>query len=156
MYAAANPAFTKRRCRPPKPEVPKWSVNATTISRAEKAHQKKKAHNISENPLDGWVFVGHPAGVPAKMCFSVSFSIVNHRKSLGHRPVYPCLSCRVSQGHPAGVPGIFSSLCACFFPDNLGVAKPEPLRGPLGGFPVKLFRETRQESLATMPSRNAL
>ena len=30
----------------------------------------------------------------------------NNRKSLGHWPVEPCLSHRVSQGHPAGVPGI--------------------------------------------------
>ena len=40
--------------------------------------------------------LGHPAGVPAKMPFSVSFSKVNNRKSLGHRPVDPCLSRRMS------------------------------------------------------------
>ena len=50
--------------------------------------------------------LGHPAGVPAKMAFSVRFSIANSRKSLGHRPVNPCLSRRVSQGHPADVPGV--------------------------------------------------
>ena len=51
------------------------------------------------------------------MPFSVC--VANDRKSLGHRPVDPCLSRRVSQGHPAGVPGIFLSLCALFFPDLL-------------------------------------
>ena len=35
-----------------------------------KAH-KKKSNKISENPLDGRVSLGHPAGVPAKMPFSV-------------------------------------------------------------------------------------
>ena len=50
--------------------------------------------------------LGHPAGVPAKRPFSVNFSTVNNRKSLGHRPVDPCLSRRVSLGHPAGVPAI--------------------------------------------------
>ena len=62
--------------------------------------------------------LGHPAGVPAKVPFSVRFSIVNNRKSPGHRPVDPCLSRRVSPGHPAGVPGIFLSLCALFFPEK--------------------------------------
>ena len=39
---------------------------------------------------------------------------------LGHRPVGPCLSRRVSLEHPAGVPGIFLlSLCALCFPDVL-------------------------------------
>ena len=34
------------------------------------------------------------------------------KKSLGHRPVDPCLSHRVPQGHPAGVPTIFlNSMC---------------------------------------------
>ena len=33
-------------------------------------------------------------------------------KSLGHRPVDPCLSRWVSQGHPAGVPRICLILCA--------------------------------------------
>ena len=41
-----------------------------------------------------------------------------HGKSMGHRPVDPCLSRRVSQKHPAGVPRIFLSLCASFFPDR--------------------------------------
>ena len=81
--------------------------------------------------------LGHPAGVPAKMPFSVRFSIVNNRKSPGHRPVDPCLSRRVSQGHPAGVPGIFLSLCA------LG-KKPPDNGGPrttffLGGVPFVRF-----------------
>ena len=35
-------------------------------------------------------------GVPAKLPFSVSFSMVNSRKTLGHRPVDPCLSRRMS------------------------------------------------------------
>ena len=51
--------------------------------------------------------LGHPAGVLAIMPFAVSFSILNNRKSAGHRLVDPCLSRRVSQRHPAGVPGIF-------------------------------------------------
>ena len=51
------------------------------------------------------------------MAFFVHFSIANDRKFLGHRPVDPCLFCRVSQGHPVGVPGVFLSLCALFFPD---------------------------------------
>ena len=67
--------------------------------------------------MDGRVSLGHPAGVPAKMPFSGRFSIVDNRKFLGHRPVDPRLSRRVSQGHAAGVPGIFLSLCALFFPD---------------------------------------
>ena len=44
-----------------------------------------------------------------------SSSIVNNRKFLGHRPVDPCLSRRVSQGHPAGVPGSFLGLCVRSF-----------------------------------------
>ena len=46
--------------------------------------------------------LGHPAGVPAKMPFPFRFSIVNNRKSLGHRPVSR---------------GFCLSLCALFFPD---------------------------------------
>ena len=57
---------------------------------AKKAH-KKKSYKISENPLEGRVSLEHPAGVPAKMPLSVRFSIANNRKSLGHRPVDPCL-----------------------------------------------------------------
>ena len=52
--------------------------------------------------------------------FSVRFSIVNNRKCLGHRPVDPYLSRRVSQGHPTGVPRIFFILCAFFFPESKG------------------------------------
>ena len=51
---------------------------------------------------------GHLAGVPAKNALFCQFSKrKTDRKSLGHRPVDPCLSRRVSQGHPAGVPGLF-------------------------------------------------
>ena len=56
--------------------------------------------------MDGRVSLGHPADVPAKMAFSVRFSIVINRKSLGHRMVDPLLS----HGHPAGVSGIFLKL----------------------------------------------
>ena len=75
---------------------------------AEKAHKKKHTHThqkkkASENPLDGQVSLGHVASVPAKSPFPVSVSQVNSRKSLGHGPVQPCLSCRVSQEHPASV-----------------------------------------------------
>ena len=84
--------------------TPKGSYSTT---REQKRQIRKKSHKISENPLDGLVFVGHPAGVPAKMPFSVRLSIRNNRKCLGHRPVDPCLSRWVSQKHPAGVPGIF-------------------------------------------------
>ena len=100
----------------------------------EKAH-KEKSHELSENPLDGRVSQGHPAGVPAKVLFSVRFSIVNNRKSLGHRPVDPCLSRRVSQGHPAGVPriGFSFTLCAFSFPDFLKrVQRESPKEGVQG------------------------
>ena len=59
----------------------------------------------------------HPAGVPTKLPFSLSFCKVDNRKSLGHRPVDPCLSRRVSQGQPAGVPRILLILRACYFPE---------------------------------------
>ena len=52
---------------------------ATVFGTPKKAH-KKKSHKISEKPLDGQVSLG--------------------RKSLGHRPVDPCLSRRVSPGTP--------------------------------------------------------
>ena len=70
------------------------------IQGAERAH-KNKSHKISGNPVDGRVSLGHPAGVPAKMPFSV---ITSNRKSLEHRLVDPCLSRWVSQRHP-GTPG---------------------------------------------------
>ena len=65
------------------------------------------------------------------MRFSVRFSLVNNSKSLGHRPVDPCLSRRVSQGHPAGVPGISLKFMCPFsgittyhkFLENFAVAK---------------------------------
>ena len=51
---------------------------------------------------------GTPSQCPGK---NVSFSIENNRKSLGHRPVDPCLSRQgVSQGFSL-------SLCALFFPE---------------------------------------
>ena len=85
---------------------------------AENAHKNKHkqwhththTHKASENPLDAQVTLGHVGGVPAKLPISVSVSQVNNRKSLGHRPVEPCLSCHVSQEHPASV-GIFLSFC---------------------------------------------
>ena len=85
--------------------APKTAVPTTT--RAQKRHIRKKSHKFSENPLDGRVSLGHPAGVPGKMAFSERFSIVIHRNFLGHRSVDPRLSRRMSLGHPAGVPGIF-------------------------------------------------
>ena len=56
------------------------------ISGADEAH-KKKTHKISENPLGDRVSLKHPAGVPAKMPFSVRFSIAKNRTSLKHWPV---------------------------------------------------------------------
>ena len=61
-----------------------------------KTHNRNQ-HEISENPLTGTA--GRHPGKNAPFC---QFSILNNRKSLGHWPVDPCLSCRVSQGHPAG------------------------------------------------------
>ena len=46
--------------------------------------------------------------------FSVGFSILSNRKSLGQRPVDPCLSSWVSQEHPAVAPRIFWILCVFF------------------------------------------
>ena len=62
---------------------------------------------------------GTPGRCPGKnalfcQCF---YSIVSDSKSLGRRPVDPCLSRRASQGHPASVPRIFlqfMSLKVCF------------------------------------------
>ena len=62
-------------------------TSITAYTELKTAH-KKKSHKISENPLDDRVSLGHPACVLAKM----SFFLVNNRKSLGHRPVDPCLS----------------------------------------------------------------
>ena len=64
--------------------------------------------------------LGHPAGVPGKMAFSVRFSIAINRTSLGHRPVEIRLSRRVSQGHPAGVPGIFLKFMCPFLSSRNG------------------------------------
>ena len=46
-------------------QPPAWYLTSLPQG-AEKAHYKKKSHNISEKPLDGRV-LGHPAGAPAKM-----------------------------------------------------------------------------------------
>ena len=54
---------------------------------------QEKSHKFPENRLNGRVSLGHPAGVTARLPFSVSFSEANNRTSLGHRPVDPCLSC---------------------------------------------------------------
>ena len=61
------------------------------------------SHYISDYPLDGKVSLKYPAGVLAKCPFLSVFS----RKSLGRRPVDPCLCRWVSQGHPADVPRSF-------------------------------------------------
>ena len=58
--------------------------------------------------------LGHPAGVPAKVPFSVISSIANQRKSLGHQLVDLCLSRQMPQGHPASVPGIFFQFMCLF------------------------------------------
>ena len=71
--------------------------------------------------------LGHPAGVPGKMAFSVRFYIAINRKSLGHRPVDPRLSRRVSQGHPAGVPGIFLKFMCPFLSGCQGIPTLAPL-----------------------------
>ena len=77
----------------------------TTSNGWSRALLESRKHKASENPLHGRVCPGHPAGVPPKVTFRVSFSKVKNRKSLGHQPVDPCLSRRMFQGHPAVVPG---------------------------------------------------
>ena len=89
-------------------------------SREQKRHIRKNHINFLKTSWMAGCPWKTPAGVPAKMPFSVRFSILHNKKSLGHGPVDPCLSRRVSQGHPAGVPGIFLSLCALFFPEIQG------------------------------------
>ena len=81
---------------------------------------------------------GYPWGNAAKMPFSVRFSVVNNRKSPGHRPVDPRLSRRVSQGHRAGVLGIFLSLCALFFPDSGIRSIPAPAASRGGAIPLSV------------------
>ena len=49
---------------------------------AAKAH-KKKSHKFSESLLYGRVSLGHPAGVPATLPFSVNFSKEEQQKILG-------------------------------------------------------------------------
>ena len=66
------------------PRTPPWRVRPLGV-RPTKAH-KKKSNEISESPLDSQVSQGHPAGVPANLPFSVTFSKVNNRKFLGRRP----------------------------------------------------------------------
>ena len=102
-------------------------------------------------PLKFWT-AGCPCGTrpmsQQKLPFSVNFPIVNNRKFLGHRPVDPCLSRRVSLGHPAGVPAIFLSLYAFFYflsfrPEGPGRDGPGCLRlccGRFGGYVVCCLR----------------
>ena len=64
---------------------------------AEKAH-KQKSLEISEKPLDSRVSLGHPAGVPAKIPFSVQF-----HKTKQHE--IPWSTDWYTPVCPAGVPG---------------------------------------------------
>ena len=77
-------------------------------SREQKRHIRKESHGRPGVPghLDSRVSLSRQKGP------FLSFSTVNNRKSLGHRPVDPCLSRRVSQG-------FFVILCAFFFPEYL-------------------------------------
>ena len=74
-------------------------LDSLSKDREQTRHMRKKSHKISEKPLDGR---------------AVRFSKANDRKSLGHWPVDPCLSCRVCQEHPAGVPGNFIKFMCLF------------------------------------------
>ena len=60
-------------------------------------------------PWDAWPVSRHKNA----LFFPVFYA--KQQGSLGHRPVDPCLSRRVSQEHPAGVPRIVLVLCAFFF-----------------------------------------
>ena len=77
------------------------------LNREQKRHIRKNHINFLKTSwMAGCPWDTRP--VSRQKCpFLSVFSIVNNKKSLGHRPVDPCLSRRVSQGHPAGVPGIF-------------------------------------------------
>ena len=89
---------------------------------AKGTQQKRHIRTNHINFLKSQWTVGCPWGTrpvsrQKQMRSSVSFSIGNNRKSLGDRPVEPCLSPppRVFQGHPAGVPRIvLKFLCASF------------------------------------------
>ena len=68
----------------------------TNFRFGEKAKARKKKHIKLLKPCERpGVLPGHPVS-RQKMSFSVTFSKVNNRKSLGHRPVNPFLSHRVS------------------------------------------------------------
>ena len=89
-----------------------------SFNRKQKRHIRKNHINFLKTSwMAGRPWDTRPVSRQACPFLSV-FSIVNNRKSPGHRPVDPSLSRRVSQGHPAGVLGIFLSLCALFFPDS--------------------------------------
>ena len=61
------------------------------ITREQKRHINKTNVQFLKTPLDGRPSLGYPASVPSQITFSVSFSMLNSRKFLGHRPVDPCL-----------------------------------------------------------------
>ena len=92
------------------------------------------------------------------LSLSVIYNIPN-RKSLGHRPVDPCLSRRVAQGHPAGVPGIFLELMCPFLSRLLLCSNrvtPKRRRTPICGslwLPEKIFVSFFSEILRRKRSR---
>ena len=93
-------------------------ILARVVNREQKRHIRKNHTKFLKAPwMAGCPRDTRPVSRQNCPLNSVRFSIVNNRKCLGHRPVDPCLSRRVSQGHPAGVPGFFLSLCAFFFPE---------------------------------------
>ena len=59
---------------------------------------------ISEKPLDGRLWLGHPAGVPAQMLVLLYSKQPQIPGTLGGRPLFVPPGVR---GHPAGVPRIF-------------------------------------------------
>ena len=60
---------------------------------------RKITHEISKNTTDGWASL---ANFPAKATVFCQFVYSKQQETLGHWPVYPCLSRRVS--HLASVP----------------------------------------------------
>ena len=59
-----------------------------------------------------------PSRCPGKDALLSQFSDTNI-KSLGHRPVDPCLSRPVSWEHPAGIPMNFLQCIRLFFADSV-------------------------------------
>ena len=78
---------------------------APTFGAFRKRHIRKNHINFLKPSWMAGCPWEHPAGVPGKNAlFCPLFSIVNNRKSPGHRPVDPCLSRWVSPGTPGRCP----------------------------------------------------